>query len=90
MWTALPLKTYDCSQITDGYAALILATEEGLEKLGVKKADTIEIAGYAQGTDPLRKEGREVLKPRGAICAMSKAYTMAGVSPTEVNVARSP
>src|SRR5215472_2241715 len=26
----LPLKTYDCSQITDGYAALILATEEGL------------------------------------------------------------
>ena len=26
----LPLKTYDCSQITDGYASLILATEEGL------------------------------------------------------------
>ena len=26
----LPLKTYDCSQITDGYAALIVATEEGL------------------------------------------------------------
>jgi len=25
----LPLKTYDCSQITDGYAAIILATEEG-------------------------------------------------------------
>ena len=22
----LPLKTYDCSQITDGYAAMILAT----------------------------------------------------------------
>src|SRR5580658_5288521 len=31
----LPLKTYDCSQITDGYAALILGTEEGLAKLGV-------------------------------------------------------
>jgi acetyl-CoA acetyltransferase len=26
----MPLKTYDCSQITDGYAALVLATEEGL------------------------------------------------------------
>ena len=25
----LPLKTYDCSQITDGYAGMILATEEG-------------------------------------------------------------
>jgi acetyl-CoA C-acetyltransferase len=30
----LPLKTFDCSQITDGYAALILATEEGLGRLG--------------------------------------------------------
>ena len=43
----MPLKTYDCSQITDGYAALILATEEGLRKLGVPRADCIEIAGYA-------------------------------------------
>src|SRR5262245_31079148 len=31
----LPLKTYDCSQITDGYAALILATREGLDRLGL-------------------------------------------------------
>src|SRR6266545_3281022 len=44
----LPLKTYECSQITDGYATMILATEEGLKKLGVSKADTVEIAGYAQ------------------------------------------
>jgi len=35
----LPLKTYDCSQITDGYAAVIVATEEGLKRLGVAKAD---------------------------------------------------
>jgi acetyl-CoA acetyltransferase len=49
----LPLKTYDCSQITDGYAGLILATEEGLHRLGVAKADCVEMAGYGQGTDPL-------------------------------------
>ena len=36
----LPLKTYDSSQITDGYAALVLATEEGLERLGVAQART--------------------------------------------------
>src|ERR1039458_140137 len=35
----LPLKTYDCSQITDGYASLILATAEGLARLGVTKSD---------------------------------------------------
>lgn len=83
----LPLKTYDCSQITDGYAALILATEEGLRKLGVSKADCVEVAGYAQATDPLRKEGRDVLRPAGAYRAMQMAYHMAGVKPADVNVA---
>jgi acetyl-CoA C-acetyltransferase len=83
----LPLKTYDCSQITDGYAALILATEEGLSKLGVRKADCVEVAGYSQATDSLRKEGRDVLRPAGAYRAMQTAYHMAGVKLADVNVA---
>jgi acetyl-CoA C-acetyltransferase len=83
----LPLKTYDCSQITDGYAALILATEEGLKRLGVAKADTVELAGWGQATDSLRKEGRDVLRPAGAFAAMGRAYRMAGVTPADVNVA---
>jgi acetyl-CoA C-acetyltransferase len=83
----LPLKTYDCSQITDGYAGMILATEEGLTRLGVKKADCVELAGYGQATDPLLKRGREVLRPAGAIAAMHAAYHMAGVDAGDVNVA---
>ena len=83
----LPLKTYDCSQITDGYAALVLATEEGLARLGVKKADCVELAGYAQATDPLKKEGRDVLRPAGALRAMKTAYERAGVTAADVGVA---
>ncbi|MDD5563709.1 MAG: alpha/beta fold hydrolase, partial [Thermoanaerobaculaceae bacterium] len=83
----LPLKTYDCSQITDGYAAMIVATEEGLKRLGVAKADTVEIAGYAQATDPLMKAGRDVLRPAAAYAAMGKAYAMAGATSSDVNVA---
>ena len=83
----LPLKTYDCSQITDGYAALILATERGLAKLGVKKSECVEIAGWGQATDPLRKAGRDVLRPAGAYRAMRTAYDMAGAKPEDVNVA---
>ena len=83
----LPLKTYDCSQISDGYAALILATEEGLKRLGVAKADTVELAGYAQATDPLLKGGRDVLHPAGANAAMGRAYAMAGAKPADVTVA---
>ena len=83
----LPLKTYDCSQITDGYAGMILATEEGLSKLGVAKADCVEIAGYGQATDPLAKGGRDVLRPAGAFRAMTDAYNMADAGPADVNVA---
>jgi len=83
----LPLKTYDCSQITDGYASLILATEQGLARLGIAKADCIEIAGYAQATDQLMKQGRDVLRPAGAYRAMQQAYDMAGLSGKDVNVA---
>ena len=83
----LPLKTYDCSQITDGFAALILATEEGLAKLGVPKSQCVEIAGWGQATDPLRRAGRDVLVPAGAYRAMRIAYDMAGMKPADVNVA---
>jgi acetyl-CoA acetyltransferase len=83
----LPLKTYDCSQITDGYASLILATEEGLRRLGIPKADCVQIAGYAQATDPIVTSGRNVLKPAGALAAMDRAYKMAGLTPRDVNVA---
>jgi len=83
----LPLKTYDCSQITDGYAAMIVATEDGLKKLGVVKADCVQIAGYAQATDSLLRSDRDVLKAEGAKAAMANAYRMAGLTPADINVA---
>ncbi|MGW8179263.1 MAG: thiolase C-terminal domain-containing protein, partial [bacterium] len=83
----LPLKTFDCSQISDGYAAVILATEEGLQKLGVPKSDTVEIAGFGQATDSLLKDSRDVLRPTGAYSAMNRSYEMAGVTAADVNVA---
>jgi acetyl-CoA C-acetyltransferase len=83
----LPLKTFDCSQITDGYASMILATAEGLARLGVAKSDCVEIAGFGQATDPLKKAGRDILRPAGAFRAMKTAYEMARVTPDDVNVA---
>jgi len=83
----LRLKTFDCSQITDGYAGLIVATEAGLARLGVAKKDCVRIAGWGQATDPLKKEGRDVLRPKGAYAAMNAAYAMAGLTAKDVNVA---
>jgi len=83
----LPMKTYDCSQITDGYAAMILATEEGLLRLGLDKHECVQIAGWGQAVDPLQHQQRHVLEPVGAYKAMGSAYAMAGVSAEEVQAA---
>jgi acetyl-CoA C-acetyltransferase len=83
----LPLKTYDCSQITDGYAALIVATEEGLHKLQIPPSECVELAGYAQATDQLSRARRDVLRPAGALRAMNKAYSMAGLGPRDIQLA---
>ncbi len=83
----LPLKTYDCSQITDGWAGLLIATETGLRRLGVPKANAVRLAGFAQATDPLMKANRDVLRPAGARRAMAEAYRMARLGPGDVGVA---
>ena len=87
LFPGLPLKTYDCSQISDGYAALLLATPRGLDRLGLRPRDCVRIAGWAQATDPLARSGRDLLRPAGARKAMHRAYEMAGLTPADVNVA---
>ncbi|HEY3357462.1 MAG TPA: thiolase family protein [Polyangia bacterium] len=84
----LPLKTYECSQISDGYAAVLLCNEAGLKKLGVAPDRAVEIAGFAQRTDGLNTDLRpDILKPAGAYSAVAAAYQMAGIGARNVSVA---
>lgn len=83
----LPLKTYECSQISDGWAAIVIATEEGVRRLGVDKGRLAEVVGFGQATDPLSTKGRDVLRPKGAYKAMRAAYEMAGIGPDDLDVA---
>lgn len=83
----LPLKTFECSQISDGSAALLLADEEGIRRLGVPRERCAELVGFGQATDPLSTKGRDVLRPSGAYKAMKQAYDMAGVGPKDVSCA---
>ena len=64
----LRLKTFDCSQITDGYAGLILATAEGLARLGVNKKDCVRDRRLGPGHRPAEER-----RPRRA--ASRKAPT---------------
>ena len=80
------VKVSDCSQVSDGASALVVVSEEGLQRLGHNASDAIELVGISHTTgnlyedcDPTRLETTEV--------AAQRAYAMAGISAADIQVA---
>jgi len=82
---AYPLKLYDCSLITDGAAAVILASEEKARAISKKP---VWIAGLGLATDTMRIGERDSLTSiRATHEAARTAYKIAGVGPSDINIA---
>ncbi|MFW5966758.1 MAG: thiolase C-terminal domain-containing protein [Persicimonas sp.] len=80
------LKVSDCSQVSDGAAAVILASEEGLEKLGVDKSDCVQVLAYGHATSPLG-DVDDYTTLGNTEQAVQEAYSSAGIKPSDVDVA---
>ncbi len=83
---AWPLKLYDCCPITDGAAAVVLASEEKVKELGVEDPVWIEAIGFSSDTASLSKRENYV-GLEASVRASRMAYRMAGASPKDVDVA---
>jgi acetyl-CoA C-acetyltransferase len=83
---AWPLKLYDCCPITDGAAALVLASEEKVKKLGVEAPVWIKAMGYSSDTANLSKRDNYV-GLEASVKAAKMAYKLAGIDPEDVDVA---
>ncbi len=80
-----PLKLYDCCLISDGAAAVLLASEE---LAGEVAENPIWIAGMGLGTDTLALTGRgELTTLAGTVHAAKQAYGIAEITPRDVDVA---
>jgi acetyl-CoA acyltransferase len=80
------LKVTDCSQVSDGGAAIILASADGLKKLGKKPEDCIELLAYGHATSPLGKvPDYTVLE--NTKHAIDQLYAEAGITADDVQVA---
>ena len=79
------LKMSDCSQVSDGAAALVLVSEDGLRRLGKSPSDASEIVAQSVTTGSLFTDG-----PLGSLdttaTAARRAYGAAGVRPSDVKV----
>jgi len=80
------LKMSDCSQVSDGGAAMIVVSEEGLKKLGKTEADAIEILSLEYATGNLYEDADPLVMDTTASAAQ-RAYAAAGIGPSDVKVA---
>jgi acetyl-CoA acyltransferase len=80
------LRMSDCSQVSDGAAAILLASEEGLKKLNRAKADCVELVSYGFATNPLGQV-KDLLRLDTAALATKEALGDAGKKPWDMQVA---
>ena len=77
---AWPLKFYDCCPITDGTAAVLMASEKRVKELGIEDPVWIESIGFSSDTANLSKRENYVGLD-AAVKASRMAYELAGISP---------
>ncbi len=78
------LNVFDCSKVTDGASALIVASEEGLKKLGVSKKEAIEVMGFGISVDDLTQTPPDLTQLTTTQKAVEKAYQSAGLKPEDI------
>ncbi len=80
------LRLTDCSQVSDGASAIVLATEEGLAKLGIDPSQCIEVLSYGHSTGGLGQV-QDFTELDNTARAAQNAYADAGVDATQMQVA---
>ena len=80
------LRLSDCSQVSDGGAAMVLVSEEGLSKLGISESQCVEVLGLGQATGSLYTDSDPTAMPTTA-CAADRAFDQAGINREHIGVA---
>jgi acetyl-CoA C-acetyltransferase len=80
-----PLGRLDCATLVDGAAAVVVTTVERARALG---SPVVHIAGIGLATDALALQARrDWATLRSTTVAAERAYQMAGLGPTDIDVA---
>ncbi len=83
---AWPLKLYDCCPITDGAAAVVLASEDMVKKLKIDTPVWVAGVGYSSGKANLTNRP-DYVGLKASVNAAQRAYKDARISPNDVEVA---
>jgi acetyl-CoA acetyltransferase len=81
------LNVYDCSKVSDGASALIFASEEGLDKIGIDKKDAAEVVSWGQSQADVTKFPEDYTRLTTTHSSCQKAYKMSELSPKDIGIA---
>ncbi|MBA2585173.1 MAG: thiolase domain-containing protein [Chthoniobacterales bacterium] len=81
---AAPLRVSDCSQITDGGAAVVLVSGKYLDRIGRDKSKLPRLLGFGHTTDYLALEKKDAPTFSIARKAAEKAFGMANLKPRDM------
>lgn len=81
-----PLRRDDCCLISDGAAAVVLMSADRARELNVP--DPVPMLGFGQGQTSWEVVQRPVLTATAAASSAATAFAMAGMSPSDIDVAQ--
>lgn len=80
------INVFDCSKVTDGASAVILASEEGLKNLGVAREDAAEIVGIGHCEGNLAKDPDDLTALNTTAAAAHASMEQAGITCNELGL----
>lgn len=81
------LRVTDCSQVSDGGAAAIFMSEEGIAKYGINLADCVEVIGSDQGAGDIWADPETQTELTTAKTVVGRMLKKANVKPSDLQVA---
>ena len=78
------LNVFDCSKVSDGAAAIAVVSEAGLERIGVRKSDAVEVVGWGQVEADLTVPPDDPTRLETTARAVEKALASAGIAASDL------
>jgi len=80
------LNVYDCSKVSDGASSLVLASEEGLTRMGIPRSRAVRVVGVGIAEGDITAPPPDLTELTTTRMAVAKAYRMAGVQAHDIGV----
>lgn len=74
------LNYMDCSKVSDGASGIVIASEEGLQRIGVDKKDAVEVVGWAQTIRNITEDPADLTELTAIKTAIERVFKETGLN----------